>query len=348
MRRLVSFLVVGVAASVTVVAAQPKKTDPKKTDPKKAPVAPAKDAPVPAPAPDAGSGSAVAPPEEPPPKDIEGRDENPGKPGGLTVEEPVVVAPVKKKAKGGYPIEEAQRPINLPANMSEVSIGPHVQVDPYQGTDALRARYGITKQVQLGLTYVLGSVYNENEQVDGALADKQKFHTGKAIGLDVTVLLTKWIGVRLGVPVYLKPVAVSLTLGAPMKFRFGDKFAVGGLDDLLNIRLSRFAPSFYHESLNHKGEFLDMTNAAQSNGQLRISLFGVYNHTPKIAIIGRTGFQMEDFKSNKQSGGGLSYFLRAGANFSPRKYLDLGISVGFDDLAEYGTFGPAGFIAFRI
>ena len=49
------------------------------------------------------------------------------------------------------------RPITLPQNMSEVAIGPHAQVSTRPaGTDALRARYGITRQVQLGLTYVLG------------------------------------------------------------------------------------------------------------------------------------------------------------------------------------------------
>jgi len=359
-RRLISMLSVCVVASVTVVAAQPKQ--PPKAD-KKGPAVPAKattpaKAPTPAPPPaDAGSGagSAVQMTEDPPPKDVEGRDENPGAPGGSGEVAVTITAPVKK-AKAGYPIEEALRPINLPANMSEVSIGPHAQLGlgggadgaPYMGSDALRARYGITRRVQIGLTYLVAGIYNDRDVDPMSIKDKQAFHGGKAVGLDVTVLLRDWIGVRVGVPVYIKPVAVSLTLGAPIKFTIGEKFAVGGLDDLLNIKLKRFAPSFYQEATNALGAVRDETTAQQSDGQLRISAFGVYNHKPKTAFIGRTGFAVENFKTAKSSGGGLSYFMRVGANYSPRKYLDLGFSIGFDDLGETGTFGPAGFIAFRI
>jgi hypothetical protein len=335
MRRLFSIAFVCVAATMTVVAAQPK--------------APAKD-----PAPPAGSGSATGSgvttlPEDEPPKDMEGRDENPGQPGGATITTTttVVAKPKRERPPGPYPIEEMWRPINLAANMSEVALGPHAQVKPYMGTDALRARYGITNKVQIGLTYVLGSIYNDNF-ADPMLPSKQKFHTGKAIGLDVTVLLKEWVGLRLGVPVYIKPVAVSLALGAPMKFQLGEKFAVGGLDDLLNITLHRFPPSFYQEAFNAVGEFRDRTNSGQSAGQLRISLFGVYQHKPKLAFIGRTGFMLENFSSNKADAGGLFYFIRAGFQFSPRKDLDLGLNIGFDDLAETGSFGPAGFAAFRI
>jgi hypothetical protein len=42
------------------------------------------------------------------------------------------------------------------------------------------------------------------------------------------------------------------------------------------------------------------------------------------------------------------YFLRAGVNYTPKKFLDLGLSLGFDDMSETGSFGPAGFLAFRI
>ena len=359
-RRLVSILSVCLVASVTIVAAQPKKPADKP-----APVKPPADKRLPPPHAGSGSGSAagsagtaagsgagsaagsaVQMTEDPPPKDIEGRDENPGAVVGEP-EGPKLVA-VAKAPRVSYPIEEALRPINLPGNMVEVAIGQHVQLSPYQGTDALRARYGITRRVQLGLTYVLGSVFNDHDVDATSADDKQAFHAGKAVGLDLTVLIQDWIGVRLGVPVYVKPLAVSLTLGAPLKFTFGNKFAIGGLDDLLNIKLYRFAPSFYQESINARGAKQEETNVTQSNGQLRISAFGVYNPQPKTALIGRFGFAMENFQSNKQSNGGLSYFLRAGVNYSPKKYLDLGISVGFDDLAETGTFGPAGFLAFRI
>lgn len=342
-----------VAATVTVVTAQPKKPAPK------TPVAPAKDAApaTPAPTPDAGSGSAAGSavePEEPPPKDIEGRDENPADPNAATTEQPAVVTPVKKTRPAGYPIEEALRPITLPQNMSEVSIAPHAQLGDYRGfgymfTDALRARYGITRRVQLGFTYVLGGVYNDNA-FDATAEDKLAANPGKALGFDLTVLLQNWIGVRVGVPVYLKPVAYSLQLGVPMRFYLLDKLTVGGFDDLLNIKLSKFAPSFYHEGYNAQAEFLDSTNSAQSDGQLRFSTYAIYQQKPKVALIGRFGLEIENFSSRKTegTGGGMFTFLRAGVQWTPRRWVDLGVSLGFDDLADLGSFGPAGFLAFRI
>ena len=65
----------------------------------------------------------------------------------------------------------------------------------------------------------------------------------------------------------------------------------------------------------------------------------------------RTGIQMEDFASGKTDGCQgecLTTFIHAGFRYTPRKYLDLGLSIGFDDLAHGGSFAPAGFLAFRI
>jgi hypothetical protein len=132
---------------------------------------------------------------------------------------------------------------------------------------------------------------------------------------------------------------------------FGDKLAIGGLDDLLNIRIKRFAPTFYQELQNATNAFDNMTNTIKSQGELRVSLFGVYQYQPNLAIIGRTGIQMEDFATGKTDGcvgECLTTFIHAGLNISPRKYLDLGVSIGFDDLAHGGSFAPAGFLAFRI
>jgi hypothetical protein len=344
-RRLLSLSSVCVVVSLTVgvVLAQPTKA----ADPK----APA---PTPAPAPNAGSGSATpAPVEEPPPKDIEGRDENPGNPGGIGVEEPKKVEKTATPKKvTGYPIEEYLRPINLPQNMSEVAIGPHAQLGigdgaRYQFSDALRARYGITRKVQLGFTYMLGGAYDDPATVE----DKIGFHSGKALGFDVTVLLEDWIGIRAGVPFYIKPGAFSLALGVPLRFRVGGKFTVGGLDDLLNIRISKFAPSFYQEAINAQAVVNEDTMTTQSRGQLRISTYGIMQHDRKTAFIGRVGFQMEDFtatRTQSNAGGGIAYFLRGGVQYSPRRYLDVGFFLGFDDLATIGSFGPSALLAARI
>jgi hypothetical protein len=373
-RRLISVLTValgagaGVSASVDAQPATqpaPKKARPAKGKAgKKTPLAPAKDSGSaagsgagaatgsgagPASAAGAGAGSAVQVTEDPPPSDITGTAENPDAPHSMVDSDapPAVAAVAAPVRPAGYPIEEALRPINLPQNLSEVSLVPHAQVSPVAATTALRVRYGVTPRAQLGLTYLIGAVFDDPTTVES----RQAFHPGKAVGLDVTWMLQDWIGVQVGVPLYISPLAVSLALGVPMKFTFGDKFAIGGLDDFLNIKLDRFAPTFYQEAQNAAAASGTMTNTTQSAGELRISVYGVYQYQPNFAVIGRTGIQMEDFATGKTNGCAdecLTTFISAGFRYTPRRYLDLGLVIGFDDLAHGGSFAPAGFLAFRI
>jgi hypothetical protein len=353
LRRVLSALSVVVVASGSIVLAAPKKgaaPAPAKTPPPAPPAAPD---PAATPA-GGGSGSAVQPIEDTPPSDMNGTDENPDAPKGVSSENNEVKATVPAPTKPtGYPIEEALRPITLPQNMSEVSISPHVYASPFSFADAVRARFGITKQIQLGFTYLYGSAYDAT-QVSSAMSGTA-FHSGKALGLDVTVMLQDWIGVRVGVPVYLSPVAVSLSVGAPIKFSFGNKFAIGGLDDVLNIKLDRFAPSLYYDTQNAIGAANDTNNTAQSRGHVRVSAYGVYQAAPNLAWIGRAGVDSDlgapggSAAGTTMVGGGTATFLRAGRQFSPRRFVDLGLSIGFDDLAHLpDSFAPAGFLALRI
>jgi hypothetical protein len=336
--RLISVLSAVVVASGSLVAAAPSPT----------PVAPAKDEPAGSADAGGGSGSAVDMPEDAPPADMNGTDENPDAPHDISKPTVTAVAPTPKRPSG-YPTEEALRPITLPQNMSEVSISPHANVSPYFGSDALRARYGITSRIQLGLTYVLGGIYKD----PATTSMKLGFHPGKAVGVDVTVLLQNWIGIRVGVPVYVDPVAFGLQLGAPMKFTFGEKFALGGMDDLLNIKISKFAPSFYNEYENAINAAAQDNNTETPNGHLRFSAYGVYQQSSKLAIIARAG--LDTLLSSTSSGGAgatssssTATFLRGGVEYTPRHYLDLGISIGFDDLAHGGSFTPQGYLALRI
>lgn len=310
---------------------------------------PAGDAAAPATGSGAAEGSAVAPIEDAPPADMEGRDENPDSP--HTGDEPVgpnqPAAPVMKKS--GYPLEFVDRPITLPQNMGEVSIAPHITLSPFTFSDALQFRFGVTRQIQLGLAYVYGGVYDA-DPLDGM--KDTKFHAGKAGMLDVTYLLQNWVGVRVGVPVYLDPFAISLSLGAPMKFKFG-KVALGGLEDVVNITLHEFPPSIYHEELNALGALNEMTGTGQSRGRLRFSGYAAYQQSAKLTLIGRLGLD-RDLGAGGGGAAGTSTvnttqtFLRAGVQFSPNKNLDVGGNLGFDDLSETDSFGIAAFFAVRI
>ncbi|HEY5921330.1 MAG TPA: hypothetical protein VIV11_06655 [Kofleriaceae bacterium] len=337
-------------ASVVVVATGAALAQPK--DAKKAP-APAAGSGAPPAGSAAGSaeGSAVAPIEDAPPSDMEGRDENPDAPRGTEVKTEVVVAPVEPK-KSGYPIELALRPITLPANMAEVSIDPHLRVEPFLFSATLRARYGITPKIQLGLTYVVGGAYPANFATMGA-SDKVGFHPGKAGGLDVSVLLQSWLAVRVGLPMYLDPFAMGITLGAPLKFKLTDKFAFGGMDDVVTIALpfgAEFAPSYYHEAINAERADRDATMTAQSDGLLRFSAYGIYQQKPNMAIVGRIALEFEDFASQlTAAGGGATTSLHGGVLFSPKKFLDVGATLGFDDLATLPeSFAFSALLAVRI
>ena len=343
--RLVSVMSVVVFGTAGLVSAQPKKKAPAS----KTPVAPAKDpAPTTPATPDATAPTTPPPAEEPPPKDMNGVDENPDAPKTEGQPDPTIPVVPVKKATAGYPIEEALRPITLPQNMSELSIGPHFVISPYAGGDALRARYGITREVQLGLTYLFGAIYDDPAQTGKQYA----FHPGKAIGLDVTVLLQNWIGVKIGVPVYIQPVAVSVAIGVPIKFSFG-KWAIGGLDDLLNIKIKRFAPTFLQEVDNAIAANGDKNNTVQPNGRLRASFYGIYQLQSNIAFVGRIGLDSSLGTTNNTAGAsasenGSQTFIRGGLDFTPRRFLDVGFSLGFDDLTLSGSFGLAGYLALRI
>jgi len=312
-------------------------------------------APAPAPAPaGAGEGSAVQPIEDEPPADMEGTSEDPDAPRGTIDSTPTAttttttaaVEPVVKKS--GYPIEEAERPITLPVNMAELSIAPHFMSDPFTFSDALRARYGITRQVQLGLTYVYGGAFDDPTTT----ASDRKFKAGKTAGFDVTVLITNFLAVKVGLPVYFDPFAMSFAAGAPLKFRFG-KFALGGMDDIVNIRIKEFAPRYDYEQFNQVvAEALD-ANTETSRGYIRFSAYGIYQKSANLAIIGRVGIE-NDLGSGGSSGlgtgggSGATTFLKGGVQFSPKKFFDIGALAGFEDLSRKGSFGLTGFLAVRI
>jgi hypothetical protein len=147
---------------------------------------------------------------------------------------------------------------------------------------------------------------------------------------------------------------MSIALGAPMKFKLTDKFALGGMDDLLNIALpfgAEFAPSFYSEGFNAAAADRDSTGSTQSRGTLRFSGFGIYQQKPNLAIIGRLAIEFEDFSTNRGTTGfgGATTSIHGGVSFSPKKFLDVGGTLGFDDLSQLPeSFTLGAFLAVRI
>ena len=159
------------------------------------------------------------------------------------------------------------------------------------------------------------------------------------------MLLQNWIAVRVGVPVYVDPVAVGVTLGAPLRFVFADRLVLGGMEEVVNLKISKFHPSLQQEYINAIGAANDATNTQQSDGFLRFSGYAIFQHKPNLALFGRFGVDVDLSASDTSA---ATSFIRAGVQYSPRRFLDVGGSLGFEDLARGGSFAPAAYVAVRI
>lgn len=303
----------------------------------------------------ANAGSAVQMTEDTPPADMNGVDENPDAPraAGTDDQKVVKVAPPPKPT--GYPVEEALRPITLPKFMTEIRLDPQLEAGggtalPFEMTTTLRARFGITDKIQVGLAYNLFAIYADPT----TMSRNYSAQYGRTLEVNATYLLQDWIGVRIGLPMYLNPAAVGLSLGAPIKFKlFGGRIAIGGLDDLLEFALGDFPPLVYNEDYNAiAANTLSTSNTSQASGVLRISVYGVYQLQREIAIIARLGEQ--DFLGGPSGGAGAGNdssaqtFLFGSVQWSPRPNIDVGATLGFYDLSQAGSFGPSAFAALRL
>jgi hypothetical protein len=294
-------------------------------------------------APGAGSGSAGAAVEmtddDKPSADPTGTRENPNAPKvGGDDENTEVRTGAPPPRRTGYPIEEVLRPITLPANTSEVALDLRTVFEHADAEAELRARYGITRQVQIGLLYDIGGVF-----ADTAAMTSTKFNTGKAAGLEGSYLVTDWAAVHVRVPVYMQPFAMGLTLGAPMKFRFADNFAVVALDNVVDITLHNFVPSFTSEAQNRANAFDIGRNNVKHDGNLRFIGGAVYQIDPKTAVFGTLGVEFPDFS------GTATYPLEGVVQYSPSAKFDIAGRAGFDSLGDATkTFGIRLSAAFRI
>ncbi len=287
--------------------------------------------------PDAG-GEAELDEDPVPVGDDSGTEENPNAP-RIGEEAPDVPRPPPPK-RTGYPINEILRPLTLPDFTSEISLSANLHPSPVDLELGLRARYGITRQAQIGVRYGIGGLYNDGKK------DKVGWNTGKAVAVDFAFLVTDWIAPRIGVPMYVDPFTIGLELGAPVKFRFGDKFAIVGFEDVVAFKLvkRKFLPSLYSERTNEGFADVIETGTLTSDGYIRIDFGAVYQLKPNLAVTGRFGVTLDDF-----DGDDSPTSLRGQVQFTPKKAIDLIGVMGFDRLDEAGnSFHLTGAIAIRI
>lgn len=290
---------------------------------------------------DGGSGSEVELDEDPIPSGDgdRGEEEDPGAP--LLGEEPVDDGPRAPAAKKtGYPVREVDRPLTLPDFTSEVRFDVRVFPDPLDAEFGLRARYGITRQIQLGVRYGIGGFYDDGKQAE----EKIRFNTGKAVAIEGQYLVTEWLAPRVAVQMYVDPFAIGMAIGPAMKFRIGDKLALVGFEDLVAFKLTdKFVPDLESERVNELAATALTTSGFNSDGYIRFEGGVVYQVDDKTAVGGRFGVQFNDFEDADAATG-----LRVNVQYTPKPMIDLLGNLGFAALDDANSFSIGGSIAFRI
>lgn len=290
--------------------------------------------------PGGGAGSEVELDEDPPASDGEsGAEEDPGAP--LLGEEPVEDGPKAPAAKKtGYPLREVDRPLTLPDFTSEVRLDLHAFPDPLDIELGLRARYGITRQIQVGVRYGIGGFYDDGKQAE----EKVRFNTGKAVAIEGQYLVTDWVAPRVAVQMYVDPFAIGMAIGPAMKFRIGKKLALVGFEDLVAFKLTdKFVPDLDNERVNEMAATALTASGFNSDGYIRLDGGVLYQVDDKLVVGGRYGVTFVDFNSL-----GAPSSLRVNVQYSPKPMLDLLGNLGFGSLADSNSFNIGGAIAFRI
>jgi hypothetical protein len=263
-----------------------------------------------------------------------GASETPGGPNAAVgMERPKVETATTEKPvrPEEYPLAVALRPITLYSGVFEVGAGAGLFPSPAAFTTALRARYGITDQVEVGLRYALIGA-DENDTV-----------SGKAMAVDVVVGITEFAAAQLSIPVLLDPFAMGFTLGVPLKFRFGDRFALFAGSDLFSYRIKDFVPSVLDPRINARRAEAIENNTIVSDGNLRVVGGAIYQLEPHMAVAVDIGVttEFEELENPELPLGGTF-------TYTYEELLDLSARLGFDNIGEGSTFSLTAGLAVRL
>jgi hypothetical protein len=244
--------------------------------------------------------------------------------------------------KRDYPIELVRRPLTLAADQVEVSLDVPLVLNDGNPllTQILRGGFGVTIDLELGLTYAVGL-----ERLS-AEPGEDGFEPGRAFSVDAAyTLLPGYLAVQARVAFFIDPevFGVGLILGLPYKIEIGDRWAIFGGADLVRLRLKEFAvdPADPAASSFYVGEIARGVEPGIGSGRLLTG--AMFQARPDLALDATFAIA-RDFDTDVQT-----YGLSAGATFSPTRTIDLGARVGagsLDDAAE--TFAVAVHAALRI
>lgn len=238
----------------------------------------------------------------------------------------------KSPVSDEYPLEVQRRPLTLHAGMSQVALDVPVNFSPTVAVAILHARYGATREIEVGLDYAVGSLSSD------------EYTTGKAVSVEARYRVFDWLSAQLAIPLYLDPFAMGVTLGVPMKFRFGDKLALFGGHELLNVRIVKFVPLTGDPVGNEALVAADAVDTVLDRGELRFLGGAIYQSSPQLALIGEGGILGRDFGITD-----AGVVLRASLVYALSNRFDVTGRVGFDNLDNAGdTFGVDLVLTLRI
>jgi len=241
------------------------------------------------------------------------------------------------------------RPLTLPGNTFQLGLrggfGPLSEkiAYAYPGNDELvrlgavvSASYGITDQIQVGINYGTGTLGKAKNPITDE--GDTSYEVGKTIEVEARYRIEKWVAAQIRVPINVDPVNAALTLGAPMKFRFGDKLALFVFEDFLTFKFNDFVPMTDDAVANAAAATATESNTQLPDGDITVKGGVIYQMSEKAAFKGTFGIVAPDFSLDNDPGVPLVGELF----YSMSEKLDLYCSAGIYSLADAGTTLHAG------
>src|SRR5688572_23628422 len=248
----------------------------------------------------------------------------------------------QRYTKKTFPLELIKRPMTLAAAQGEISLDAPFLMGDSNPTmwQVLRARYGITRDIEGGITYSFG-VLNLSPP-DGV----ETFEPGKAFSFDGGwTIWPEHLAVTASLPFYVDPDAFGMgfNLAIPFRVNLGSRWAIVGGQDLVQIRIVKMPVDPANPGYNLAMVAASAGGAEPARGNLNINIGALHQLKPNLALYGTLGYHYLDFEDE---GAPVSFF--GGATWSRHSRLALGGRMGFYDLDNTDTFSLSIYAAYRL
>jgi hypothetical protein len=251
--------------------------------------------------------------------------------------------PTHRYDKGDYPVELVKRPLTLAGEQLQVSLDiPFVSHDGKPTlTQVLRGAFGITRDLQVGLTYAFGlQRLSPDTGQDGYTASKA-FSVDTAVTIFPQILAAELSFAFLAEP---DQFGMAIGIGLPFKLELGDRWALFAGKNLVRFKVRGLPVDPADPEANQAELDLIGRGSPTTDGIIKLDLGAAFQARPEVAVFGTFGVAWPDFSTDRQP-----FSLFFGASYTAARRWDFGGRIGFHDLAHTGeSFGLALFAAVRI